>query len=270
MGAGAIHLLAAANVSTDASAWSDYVTAIATAVAAVGTVGAVLVALFYQPLRERRRRPLLSILPPRNFTREMPGSSYQLEAQTFKVSAAKGRKSAEEVEVLATVRWRSARPDAAWHLQFDNRPLPWYSSDDVEGNLERMHLAPGVTRRVEFLKVGAPEALYEWLDWPIPGGDSYLSSGAVVALSPPPRPKIPGSHPFVHDHLDWKLRLDLTAKDVDTRTYEVDLKVVVEWYPESLNVLRGEPVDTAPEMWLGLADHRFSASLQWSNFREVF
>jgi hypothetical protein len=42
-------------------------------------------------------------------------------------------------------------------------------------------------------------------------------------------PALVHSRPFVHPHLDWRIRLDIVAKDVDSITYEFDLRIVLDW-----------------------------------------
>lgn len=195
----------------------------------------------------------------------MPGSLGPLETQTFKIVAARGKKSAEEVEVLATAKWRGDRAGAEWHIQFDNRPLPWYSSDDAEGDLARMHMAPGVTRRVEFLKVGSPETLYQWLAWPGPEEDPGAFQPQVVAFAAPPKPPNPGSNQLVQEYLTWKIRLDLTARDVDTKVYEMELKVTVKWGKN----FGEEGESPPPDSWVEAEKLRFTAATEWLDFREL-
>lgn len=114
--------------------WPTYVEAVAAVFAAIGTVAAVMVALFYQPLRERRRMPRLHLEPPADARRGFPGSWHLLDAITLQVKAKRGRNSAEDVEVLATAMWWSReRPDEDPFVLFENRPLPWYESPETDG-----------------------------------------------------------------------------------------------------------------------------------------
>ena len=89
--------------------WTDKLEAIAAAVAAVGTVGAILVALFGQPWLERRRRPRLHLSLGRDvngYGDAGGGDDDYVATTTMRVTAEPGRRSAEDVEVLLTATWR--------------------------------------------------------------------------------------------------------------------------------------------------------------------
>jgi hypothetical protein len=242
-----------------ATAWTSYVGAIAAAVAAVGTVAAVMVALFYQPLREKRAKPALRLDPPADSSFGLPADFDTLTTVTLRVVADRGRKSAEAVEVLVTAMWRAGSPDAYLHTQFDSQPLPWYRSDEVDGDLARIHMAPGTSRQVEILKVGSPIGLYEWLNWPKNGFQNE-----TAAFTVPPKPRWPGSSPLVQAYLDWRIRFFLTAKDVDSIVYEADLKLEVEWHEKE-----GQAKRSAPENWKQASSLRVNTRIRWENFRKL-
>jgi hypothetical protein len=225
----------------------------------VGTVGAVLVALFYQPFRENRAKPVLRLESPADSSFGVPGDFDALDTVTLRVVAERGRKSAEEVEVLATAIWSADRPDATLHTQFDSQPLPWYRSDEVDGDISRIHMAPGTSRQVEILRIGSPQGLYRWLDWPRQG---YQPETA--AFTGPPKPRGPGSSPLVQAYLNWRIRFFLTAKDVDSVIYETDLKLEVEWHSADDHAERSEP-----ENWKEASESRVTTRVRWENFRRL-
>jgi len=243
--------------------WPSYVEAVAAVLAGVGTVAAVWVALFLQPLREKQQKPRLKLEPPQGTGYGAPADAQLLKTVTLQVEAEKGRKSAEDVEILATVRWYSRkRPDDAPIIQFESRPLPWYESDETDGPKARMHIAPGMSRRVELLRVGPPEALYEWLGWPRTP-DSYVPD-ETAAFAIPPKPKTIGSRPLIQDYLDWEIRFDVTARDIDTVSYLVKLAVKTEWEPPSPG---GD--SSKPDAWKELKGRRVHTDIDWRDFRRV-
>jgi hypothetical protein len=247
-----------------AATWPTYVSAVATGLAAVGTVGAVLVALFYPPSREKHTKPRLTLSSPKDFGTGMPEAADILEPVTLVVSAEAGKRSAEDVELLVSAKWRSrSDDDSPWFENIENHPLLWFASSETDGIVTRMHMPPGVRRRVELFKVGPPMALTKWLDWPpMPSEDWYLDD--VVAFALQPKPLTPGSYPFVQSYLDWRLRFEVTARDIDVTVYEVDLAVKVEWTPE-------DPLEDPENGSLskGGPDRMLQVQLTWSNFHRI-
>ena len=81
-----------------ATSWLDYVASIGTAVGAIATLCAVVVALFGPARREKQKRPQLSLSPETEMTTSVddPGAS---EARIWIRNAA-GRDTAEGVEVF--------------------------------------------------------------------------------------------------------------------------------------------------------------------------
>lgn len=246
-----------------AATWPTYVEALATALAAVGTVAAVCVVLFFQPLREEQQKPRLVLKKPNGGAFGVPATHKFLHTLTLAVEAKKGRKSAEDVEILATARWSvPERPDDEPVTQFESRPLPWYESDETDGPVGRMHIAPGMSRQVEILKAGSPEAIYSWMGWPRTV-TSYVPE-ETVAFAIPPRPSGPGSRGLVQDYLDWQIRFDVTARDIDTVSYVVDLKVKTTWEP----LTPGES-GTKPSTWADLTGRRVQTDIRWKDFRQL-
>jgi hypothetical protein len=227
-------------VTSTTTSWTDIVTALATVLAGVGTVGAVLVALFGQTWRERRRAPELSL----EFGRNAGGMGWSggatgpAEPVTLRVVAARGKRTARAVEVLLTASWTVG--DESEYAVMDHYPLPWYRAVTPEGAVTRLDVAPGTAREVELLRIGRPMALYEYLGWERPSDDAHppyagvaeqdVASLEVAAFAVGHVPEELGWDMFLPDHLTFRLRLLLTAEDVDTVSYETKLRVVEEWW----------------------------------------
>jgi hypothetical protein len=240
--------------------WPIYVGSVATAVAALGTIAAVLVALFYQPLRETKQKPCLALKAPEDTHFSFPDKEGVLHAITLQVSAEKGRKSAEDVEILATAMWWMRGLDRErWYTVFENRPLSWFESDEVDGRQMRMHMAPGIARRVELMKLGPPKELHKWLGWP-----SRAAFDEPVAFAVPPKPSLPSSTPFLASHLQWRIRLSVTARDIDTRVYEGDVHIGIKRTQEPAPTGPSRTPSSEPSCYT-----RISVSVEWLDFRKV-
>lgn len=141
-----------------ASSFSDYLTAWATLGAAVGTISAVLIALYRDTWRAWRRRPRLSLSfgagNKGSQTWSTTGGSAWLPGLRLKVTNAKGRDSAEDVEVLFTF-WS---PDKETP-RVEDRALLWASPYEGDEVVTKMTIAPGVSRELEFIRLGRPWAL---------------------------------------------------------------------------------------------------------------
>src|SRR4051812_14454338 len=112
----------------------DWVTAGAAVVAALGTLAAVATALYLSLWSERGRRPELSLaLGDESEVGGMGIIGYGEEdwddvaPVLLQVRAARGKRTAHDVEVLLTAVWRGEAPKYSPdpHTQFDSRPLGW-------------------------------------------------------------------------------------------------------------------------------------------------
>ncbi len=236
--------------------WTDVAVAIAGAVAAVGTVGAVVVALYFQPLRERRLRADLR-LPEALPDRRLSESAYygtSVETITLDVTAQRGRRSAEEVEVLLTVScWLRDDERDRPRTVFQNRPLPWFDSSSVEGPVTQLHMGPGVSRKVEVLKMGNPKALHASMGWPPDLAEwTFNQLKCSVVFAALPFPPEPTSQVFAQPHLHWRLRFTVTARDVDAKMYECELRVGISWKAGALSTAPVVPAPTSYEEAKGL------------------
>lgn len=252
--------------------WTDVVTALAACVASVGTVAAVIVALFGQPWLDRRRKPQLSL----ELGRSTLGHGWAVatapaEPVTLRVRAKPGRRTARDVEVLLTASWTTKRtgPHNVPHTVLDHFPLTWYRAAGRRDAVTRVDLAPGSSQEVELLRIGKPAALYHYLGWAQPGD----AAGELVIPSNPDDEEeeqeiaffevaafplrdtdedVLGSSVFLQSHLVFELRLLVTATDVDSVAYKTKLQVGVSWDPD-------EPTSFAETFEKDLEVH-----LQWS------
>lgn len=116
------------------------------ALTAVGTVGAVIVALYLGPLRDRRRRPELQLQPGvvQVFNRDSraPGS-HPVAVATIRVSNRKHRDAATAVQVF--VQSVAVGADG---VPLAIRPLMWTQSRSAE-----LDVGPGSVFDLDFLRV---------------------------------------------------------------------------------------------------------------------
>jgi len=129
-----------------------------------------------------------------------------------------------------------------------------------------MHMAPGISRGVEILKIGSPQALYRWLGWSDPLG-SESNPGETAAFAVHPKPASPGSKPFVQPYLNWRIRFAVAARNVDSTVYEVDLKVDVKWTDDAGPQAKAKA--SSPGMWSDATKKRVETSIRWSGFRQL-
>jgi hypothetical protein len=145
---------------------------------------------------------------------------------TMEVTAERGRRTAQDVGVLLTAKWYGPERPGDLSENIDHRSLPWYESVGLSGPVTSFHLAPGIFRRIELFKVGPPASLHTLMGWPEPASESRFVQGLVAAIfAAPPYPESPTSEPFLHSHLAYILRFDVTARDVDSVTYETEVRV---------------------------------------------
>ncbi len=116
------------------------------ALTAVGTVGAVIVALCLGPLRDRRRRPVLRLHPGVvqvfNRDRQFAGS-HAVAVATIRVSNRRGRDAATAVQVF--VQSVAVSADS---VPLAIKPLMWTQSRAAE-----LDIGPGSIFDLDFLRV---------------------------------------------------------------------------------------------------------------------
>lgn len=203
--------------------------AYATAAAAVGTLLAVVVALYSTTWRDWRRRPELSL----DFANETEkrGLMFSYDGRdddddafvfliTLRVTNRQGRRTADDVEVLLSAWWTGEDGDP--YQTLDHRPLPYVDTVRDGAHVTQLSIPAGVSRRVEFLKLGPAAALRVVLgqDWV-----SQTKPGAIFAAPPYGEDY---DH-WVHDHLPYRVQLIVTARDIDAVSYTTTLSLKNGW-----------------------------------------
>jgi hypothetical protein len=163
-----MHVLAALDVNVQNDFWS-IAAAIATMVAAGGTLAAVGAALFLPGWRAKRTRPKLTL------SAEFPQWQQLYDAKDVNpvvmdgpqilLANEPGRETARGVEVLASVyeQPRGVGPNGEKFgaiTQFIDVPLNHNANDGAYGR-PYTNIGPGATRRVYFARIGEPEHIYD-------------------------------------------------------------------------------------------------------------
>jgi hypothetical protein len=257
-------------MQSNGPSWLDYLSAISTAVAAVGTLAAVLVALYLNVWREHRARPKLLL---EEYEDTWFGVGFNPGSRTkddvwgipLLVRNSAGRKTAHNVQVLATFSVRLGE-DGAWTDFVTDQPLVWKfgALPSSGGGTAGVDIPAGVCRKVFVAFIGEANQLFEtlWPRKPMPGGFAneageqieYDESGRPVAKSPPVAGVL-ATYPFTQDDAFWfwrdeeyRLRLTLTSHDSDAATYEA---LITFKYIEHKGAVRGdafiEPMWPAPD-----------------------
>ena len=225
-----MHLLAdAASVETGA--------AVATA---VGTILTVVTALWLQWGRERLREPRLSLSLGRQATgvtlgEDVAGVTNRIR---LRVTASAKRRTAHQVEVLISAAWPVPSLPGKEYLVLDHEPLSWYGSHRDQGAVTQISLAPGISREVSLAWIGRPLDLYETIGMSRPTNQDVQLADAGAPNAPPItsafgafdvplREEYPSR--FLETHLSYKVRLDVTARDIDTVSYETEIRVQPIW-----------------------------------------
>jgi hypothetical protein len=245
--------------------WLDVLAAVATMVAAIGTVAAVVVALYLNLWRESRRRPELELsIDEESAAISIWALSWeesefdpgyppgQPEVLYLRVSNQSGRTTAQDVEVLLTERIVSDKPGGFTGISFENRSLAWgYLTTEDGRPVTSVSIPAGVMRKVEVARFGPST----WLD-------AFVSAHSVRAGGPAEDPMEPiGSNalyaipPYTYEDFqdlsEWLERyvtLTISARDVDAVVYEAKLEMHVD--------KSGSGKDGSIEIWFDWVDFR--------------
>lgn len=211
---------------------ADWVTAIATVLAAIGTVGAVVLALWLQIWKERRSQPVLSLqLPGTRRTFGFGGERFYGEVWVA-VSNLPDRRTARSVEVLLTAR--AMEDPVNPPPTFQDQPLRW---DNALGFA--LDIPPGVQRRALAMMIGDPRAIYagaalnpsELEDIPDPEVvERYL--GYVGAFPGPVR--VPGDIRWLEPDIDYELWFTVTGRDISASTYRATVHATTSGHHSEL------------------------------------
>lgn len=185
----------------------------ATVVAAIGTVGAVVYALYRDMFFANRRRPRLDLqFDGTDADQVVVGTAGGGEAAyvRLRVTNERGKDSADDVQVLVTEH----RPqDGSAEATPIGLPLIWAGSlpSATEGSVH-----PGVERYIDFLHV----------DWAAPADELDVAAKytedvpAIFAVHP-----MPAGGQHVLDAGKYEIRLEVVARNADAVRYTV----AVEW-----------------------------------------
>jgi hypothetical protein len=170
-----------------ATTWLDYVAAIGTAVGAVATFCAVVVALFGPAWREKQKRPQLSLSPETDMTTSIDGSS-ALEARIW-IRNALGRDTAEGVEVFVDAQGPHI-PGAGTVLVATGESLNFDRPRPDEAGRSTATVPAGHSRPVYFAVWGSATAIATRFDPSMRSRDDAAirsDAGAALALYGSPR-----------------------------------------------------------------------------------
>jgi hypothetical protein len=213
--------------------WLDYLIAISTAIAALGTLSAVLITLYLNVWREQRLKPKLTLgeyedtLFGVGFAPREPNDE-SVWGIPLLVHNATGRRTAHNAQVLVTFGARKHDADEWVDLVVD-QPLAWKfgSRPSRGGGTGTVDIPPGVSRKVFVAFIGEGNQLYKtlWPNEPMHGGFadegghmiSYDEFGNEIPSSPPIAGVL-ATVPFTQDDAFWfwrdreyRLRLTLTS-----------------------------------------------------------
>lgn len=246
--------------------WLDYLTAFSTAVAAIGTLAAVVFALYLNVWRERRRRPDLSMALHDDSNMAVawtPGTRHSTDAWGFSVlvANARGRTTAHDVQVLVTL---ARREPEGWVDLLTDQLLIWKlrRAPLGEGDVS-IDIPAGVKRKLFVAFIGEGNAVFRsmyphevaWGGIVDEDGCLYeVVAGGHTKSSSPPVAGVLATYPFTQtDDPFWlwrdeqvRLRLTVTSHDSDAVTYEalVTLKFTLrtDQQPPETNGPSIEPV----------------------------
>ena len=211
---------------TKANETREWIVAIAAAVAAIGTLSAVLVALYRDTWRQRKTRPLLSLhLDPRwsETNRDLFWQQGRSPAHWLRLEVrnGKGRRSAEEVEVLLTAFYAIGGEDEAWQPPMDTWPLKWSATRDPQ-----VQIPPDVSRYVDLVRFPAPHVSDGGGGTSPASPDDELTTTGVLCVNREGASAASGSAASdrVFGNHRYRIELAVVARDVDSRTYDMQIE----------------------------------------------
>jgi hypothetical protein len=214
----------------------EWIIAGATVAAALGTLAAVLVALYRETWREWRSRPRLTLdLDPtwseRNLDLFWQQGSSPAHWARLRVSNATGRRSAHDVEVLVTAFYTVDQEEEDWQPPLDTRPLPWSNTPPVDGaEVTEAQIPPGVSRHLDVLQFPAPVLSDGGGGYsPADPKDGARTHGYLRVVPDPTDLR----NRLVENHR-YRINLAVTARDLDSRAYvmKVEFDGAYRWPAE--------------------------------------
>jgi hypothetical protein len=212
--------------------WLDYLAAFAALFAALGTVAAVVWAIYGPSIRERRRRPSLSL------ENRYEGDEQIFEADEptvgdgacLRLANATGRDTAREVEVFLSVYIVLERPEEGPAMvDVDGEPLeiPLVSDENLnfdgnDGRDGRAHVSvpSGVSRRLYLARLGDPKALFaSWTGEGVAPENVGEMCGAWATV-PATRDMIA----WLRDGSKYRIELTIAGANVDPVRYRARVR----------------------------------------------
>jgi len=211
---------------TEINETREWIVAGAAVAAAFGTLSAVLVALYRDTWREWKSRPLLSLhLDPiwSESNRDLFWQQGQSPAHwlRLRVRNEKGRRSAEEVEVLVTAFYALGGEEEAWQAPLDTLPLQWSATKDP-----RVQIPPGVSRHVNLLMFPAPRMSDGGGGSRAASPEDELTAAGVLCVRSGGASANSGSAASdrVFENHHYRIELAVIARDIDSRAYAIEVE----------------------------------------------
>jgi hypothetical protein len=208
--------------------WVDYATLAATAFAALGTVGAVFWAIFGPAWRQRRRRPVLTLvneneggeaLYEKDEPRVFDGACLRLQNEP-------GRETAEGVEVLISVF--SELPDIGDEGGVMELPLVSdenlnFNGNDGTAGRSQASVPGGVARRIYIARLGDPQELfYSWQMSPDAEKPTNIDDMCGAWATTPAHQDMIA---WLRDGSEYRIELTLAGNNIDAVRYEAKVEV---------------------------------------------
>jgi hypothetical protein len=226
----------------EAVSWLDYLTAISTALAAIGTLGAVTLSLYLAVWQSRRRRPALSVVI---YEETEFGAGWNPGERTddaiwgipLLIANARGKATAHQAEVLVALASCDKNVTDGWYDWVADQPLVWKLSKTPDGEgVRTLDIPAGASRKIFVAFIGEANVLFRtlWPRTPMPGlfADDegheikYGPGGRPEPVSPPIAGVL-ATYPFTQEDPWWmwrderyRVRLTLTCEEADAVTYE--------------------------------------------------
>lgn len=204
----------------------EWIVAGAAVAAAFGTLSAVLVALYRDTWREWRSRPRLSLHLDPNWTennRDLFWQQGQSPAHRLRlrVRNERGRRSAEDVEVLVTAFYVLGDEQESWQPPLDTCPLRWSATQDP-----RVQIPPGVSRYVDLLMFSAPTVSDGGGGFLTAPPEDELRTTGFLCVSQEGTSANSGSAVSnqVFEDRHYRIELAVVARDIDSRAYAIEVE----------------------------------------------
>jgi hypothetical protein len=136
----------------------------------------------------------------------------------IRISNRRGRRTAQDVEVLLTASWIGDDQNDPY-IFLHSTPLVWSPHHRLKGRDTQLAIPPGVGRTIDLLTYGLPRAIFALAG--APGGPIDPGTFALLHIWPFKF----NSQYLLLDHLEYRFRFVITARDLDARIYETTLSL---------------------------------------------